>query len=127
MTGLTEAQKKILRESIKRIKKPNRIPYSPTTLEYVTLRSAATNVLHRYEELQAIVDKLPKTADGVVVVPGMTLWAVDTEGETLEIDYNEYGPWIKSVECEQWDLMETTYSTREAAEAGGDQSTPSTK
>ena len=77
--------------------------------------------LHR---LQAIVDKLPKTADGVPVTPGTTLWFCDPFGKTkswkigrdlrakttvlVEADpagneFEEYGP----ADC---------YSTREAAE-----------
>jgi hypothetical protein len=35
-------------------------------------------MLHEVERLRAIVDKLPKTADGVPVVPGETYYAVTT-------------------------------------------------
>ena len=63
-------------------------------------------------KLRATVERLPKTADGVPVVPGMdTVWIVWSEG-------------AKQTPC-TWRLMHLRghicYSTREAAEAGGDQ------
>ena len=54
------------------------------------LQTEAEEVLAEIERLKAIVDKLPKTADGVPVVPGMRVWRHDWQtalGETVsEID-----------------------------------------
>jgi hypothetical protein len=57
------------------------------------------------ERLRAIVDRLPKTADGVPVTPGMTLWGA---GGGYGIQINRVGPY------RTYPLM---YSTREEAEA----------
>jgi len=62
---------------------------------------AVANEVHR---LQAIVDKLPKTADGVPVVPGDI--AYTTDGRSMRINTSASGHVIS--DC---------YSTREAAEA----------
>lgn len=67
------------------------------------------------DALQAVVDKLPKTADGVVVVPRMTLYTRDGElshGFTAGID-------ALGIVVDQWDheVDAPFYSTREAAEA----------
>ena len=55
-------------------------------------------------ELEAIVDKLPKTADGVPVVPGMELWFV-----------NEHGKASMGVTTPTFGQVSRFYSTREAA------------
>lgn len=57
------------------------------------------------ERLQAIVDKLPKTADGVPVVPGMVVWKSNCEPTNVGM---LLGTWV--CQC---------YSTHEAAEAAG--------
>ena len=67
--------------------------------------------------LRAIVDKLPKTANGVPVVPGMKLWDAN-------VSLAPYGP-IDVVmagndgdyyQPHEWD-WDNCYSTKEAAEA----------
>lgn len=61
------------------------------------------------ERQAAIIDRLPKTADGVAVVPGMTLYLMpDKEGAT-NYDMMELKVEAASDYC--W------YSTRSAAEA----------
>lgn len=75
----------------------------------------------RIDELQAIVDKLPKTADGVVLIPDhfVTLYAIweDAIVEITGVTPENYGDewWVDD------NLFETpvakAYSTREAAEA----------
>ena len=59
--------------------------------------------------LQAIVDRLPKTADGVPVTPSMELWWVDG-ASGISAYGRESMPTIHH-------YIEDTYSTREAAEA----------
>lgn len=75
------------------------------------------------EHLQAIVDKLPKTADGVPIVPGMTVSVLANYGDGLRIHklvvYD-----LTSIGCSDgdryhWDCHQC-YSTREAAEAALD-------
>ncbi len=74
------------------------------------------------ERLRAIVDKLPKTADGVPIIPGQTI---------VWVRLNGTGEWVKA-KC-HWSILanntgswvmdftprgpEHSYSTREAAEA----------
>lgn len=66
------------------------------------------------ERLRAIVERLPKTADGVPVTPGMAYWFeyMDTPGEFGQLHaseiYNCNGDVVFNTYC---------YSTREAAEA----------
>jgi len=71
------------------------------------------------ERLRAIVDKLPKTADGVTVVPGMLLYHYATGRPlgnvvTYTAGMRAHGQWAVAAypvgDC---------YSTREAAEAAG--------
>lgn len=65
------------------------------------------------EQLRAIVDKLPKTADGVPVVPGpRTLW----EWCSLRSEAREVRPVNPAYQNEGIDFS-GYYSTREAAEA----------
>ena len=78
--------------------------------------------------LQAIVDKLPKTADGVSIVPGVRLFwgGVASEGlvvETVDI-YDDGSPdiWVGVGDGTDGSIMvpenDNLYSTREAAEEG---------
>ena len=71
----------------------------------------------RIAKLEAIVEKLPKTADGVPVVPGQDVF-----------DYNRYEVFVRHVEMEAFEYdddggkcafggIHDCYSTREAAEA----------
>jgi hypothetical protein len=72
------------------------------------------------ERLLAIVAKLPKTADGVPVVPGMrvwwvcnrAIWAGTVDGVTCD------QVWLIPDEGEHWGTWSPSdcYSTREAAE-----------
>lgn len=58
------------------------------------------------EELQAIIAKLPRTADGVPVVPGMTLFLLSGSGAIIPTHAKMYTDYEKEY-----------FSTREAAEA----------
>ena len=86
-----------------------------------TLAEAAAKEIKR---LRAIVDKLPKTADGVTVVPGEdTVWAWHPHrGE-----FTEYAVEISQPYAEvDYDFVDPNcvcrfYSTREAAEAAKEQ------
>ena len=53
--------------------------------------------LHRTDKakiywLQAIVDKLPKTADGISVTPWMRVWGYDADEEPCEITIGDSLP-----------------------------------
>ncbi len=62
-----------------------------------------------HADLQAIVDKLPKTADGVPIVPGMRVYHRDWKGNVTD-ERTSWAPPYPKVFC-------CCYSSREAAEA----------
>ncbi len=74
------------------------------------------------KRLQAIVDKLSTTVDGVPITPRMTLWViyngeplavvVEAVGYSIDLEDNPWGS--GTVAPHEW-----FYSTREAAEAAG--------
>lgn len=75
--------------------------------------------------LKAIVDKLPRTADGVPITPGMEVWQIDPSGfinappGSDSSDQNPR-PWSCKFKMEGncfWVVSLPVYSTREAAEA----------
>lgn len=70
------------------------------------------------ERLRAIVDKLPKTADGVSITPGMTIWLNTRKSESKGIDVSSVGTGF----CELKDkprgcYHDKFYSSKQAAEA----------
>ena len=68
------------------------------------------------ERLRAIVDKLPKTADGVPVVPGMKLFFLcPFENRITSDQVFQDRPEVGGMTIE----VSNCYSTREAAEAAG--------
>jgi len=90
-------------------------------------RSERDEARAEIERLQAIVERLPKTADGVPVYPGMQVWY---HSECLPGSVT--GPWVVvhfndaiSVALRQSPgvmtsrLLRRSFSTREAAEAAG--------
>ena len=68
-------------------------------------------MLKRIRELEAVVEKLPKTADGVPLVPGMAIWVWTDDGLAEDVADNAY--------CCDHDLypLHDTYSTEQAAHA----------
>lgn len=85
--------------------------------EYPEDVAAVAVVRKEIERLQYIVDRLPKTADGAPIVPGMALWYRSPAGiiETPPLD-----TWaeIEGMIAEDEDYgPDTFYSTRAAAEA----------
>ena len=72
----------------------------------------------RIAELEAVVAKLPKTADGVPVLPGMTFFdiepwvcnAIDDKGRALRVN-------IATMQVRAVNYVCDCYSTKEAAEA----------
>jgi len=78
----------------------------------------------RWADVEAIVAKLPKTADGVPVVPGMTLWTryfgvpIKTQPEAFIVTYISPagGEFVIGNET-TISIPNCCYSTREAAEA----------
>ena len=97
--------------------------------DYELLEQAYKELKAQNAELRGVVDKLPKTADGVICELGMEMFAVDTNGKTIRIEFGTNDLWIHPDDHEeswaneeprrdvQWDLLETCYSTKEAAEA----------
>ena len=82
----------------------------------------AQPILDRLAEAEGVVAKLPKTADGVAVVPGIdTIWQIDPRGmincpEGLAADPNPR-PWRATYGGPMHITDMVCYSTREAAEA----------
>ena len=74
-------------------------------------------------QAKAIVDKLPKTADGVSVVPGMEVWRWDAYLKCVKqcvVDrvYQNGGVGLSFHDNDEGGFVSTQlYSTREAAEA----------
>ena len=65
--------------------------------------------------LQSIVDALPKTADGVPIVPGMTLYAMDPSRRIMVFELES---WLEV--GEHCDIPTHYCSTRQAAEKARD-------
>jgi hypothetical protein len=59
------------------------------------------------DRLQAIVDRLPKTADGVPIAPGASVWAWMGDAGIVETEIQRVG---------KGGWFDACYSTREAAE-----------
>ena len=73
------------------------------------------------ERLSAIVDKLPRTADGVPVVPGMTCWYMSWGGNAIEFPVDDWS----DIATDWDDYGRRYYSTPEAARAAGETDAPS--
>lgn len=85
----------------------------------------------RLEELEAIVARVPKTADGVPVVPGDTVYAKrnPSDDTVVEFEVADYEKWAMDAWGSRnqarayteggggWIVSRHCYSTREAAEA----------
>ena len=82
-------------------------------------------LLEHYRRLQTIVDRLPKTADGVIVLPGDIVWRLGLKGmEKRNVQWSpnqillpEYWTWF-GVEGPPV-LVSECWSTEEAVEAAG--------
>lgn len=96
--------------------------------------AAASAIAEDRDRLRAVVDRLPKTADGVAVVPGMTLWQrpgliSGKKYPPREIDWfvligGEDGL-LGEVEEYSWTYRSSDcYSTRSAAEAAAQEAKP---
>lgn len=73
----------------------------------------------RIEELEAIVAKLPKTADGVVVTPGMVLWCDSKRSyphKSLDLRFRSGETFLQH----QKTMHEFLYSTEQAAREATD-------
>jgi len=70
----------------------------------------ALEMCEEIERLRAIMDRLPKTADGVPIVAGMELWRV-----RADVVIHRFAM-ISDVDVEGSDPATLCYSTREAAE-----------
>ena len=78
------------------------------------------DLLDKIDRLQAIVDKLPKTADGVPITPGMTVWTKYWTGprkelvDDLQVFVAEPTIWMNG-EADTDQLYSTEAAAREAA------------
>ena len=81
---------------------------------YLGAMAAALRLGRERKRLQAIVDKLPKTADGVPIVPGRRVWQTPGDWYGVKMSMTA-GPYCTTFP--EWDEV---YSTREAAEAAAD-------
>ena len=86
-------------------------------------KAAPVIAADRIEELEAIVARLPKTADGVPVVPGVFVYAeaswLGKHGEIVEFlwEPKTVHAWNEGTPVASWRVkIENAYSTREAAE-----------
>ena len=68
------------------------------------------------KRLRAIVNMLPKTADGVPVTPGMVLWYKSPAGI---VPTEPLPDWSEVASCLEQEWGSPFYSTQAAAEAGG--------
>lgn len=96
---------------------PFGLTHTPKSLAYWRAQLA-----ERYGDaaLKALVDRLPKTADGKPMFPGMDVWEVRQSGEIRKC-------WVYPVEAELADILHgwsspdpvfrNCYSTEEAAKA----------
>ena len=69
-------------------------------------RQKAWSALERMAYLQSLVNQLPRTADGVPVVPGMNIYLINSVSGNVE-------PWTAPVMDMDPSMM---YATREAAQ-----------
>lgn len=76
---------------------------------------------HSRAELEALREKLPKTADGVPVMPGMVVHFHNSTATVRKVcDGGEYGYTVETEDVDGpqgWVPLRDCYSTREAAEA----------
>tara|TARA_R110002096_G_scaffold173781_2_gene348204 strand:- start:402259 stop:402603 length:345 start_codon:yes stop_codon:yes gene_type:complete len=79
--------------------------FFPSDGSYFKMHNQAAD---RIEELTKLVEKLPVTADGVRVVPGMGVWFVYDDGSGV---CNDFAPDFEMSDG-KWNLY---YSTKEAA------------
>ena len=89
----------------------------------VTMRDQNKRLNDEIARLQAIVERLPKTRDGVPVVPGSSrVWRINKHGESEEsVNWIGWGATFMSDSNDSpyWPTWspDKCYSTREAAEA----------
>ena len=85
--------------------------------EHADTCNKLTAVRMEIERLQAIVDRLPKTADGVPIVPGMDVFRCG--GKLRSRAMMHYEPWSNHCweDCVCGPSARSSYSTREAAGA----------
>ncbi len=106
----------------KRLTMPNRID---AVTGLTVLAAALKKKDERIAELEAVVEKLPKTADGVPIVHGSSVWDVcknsyakgmcECHVETSLRNDSGDGNWDPPLEIEDFYDLENLYSTREAA------------
>ncbi len=91
---------------------PRRLCEAAGSVPYIAVsREAMRRLLAMVEEMEGVVVRLPTTADGVPIVPGMTVWA-------WFADSHDDGPEQVSIEhVRGGGVYVWCYSTEEAAKA----------
>ena len=86
--------------------------------DWIRLRPEAEDALAEIKRLRAIVDKLPRTADGVPVVDGMELFRRDrfSANDIMPASAKTDAYWVTHDGQHVVDDSKTFFSTREAAE-----------
>jgi hypothetical protein len=86
------------------------------------LRSQLSAALQRAEAAEAIVAKLPKTADGVPVVPGMHLFTIDPAGHVSRFSHrcDTASSSVSSRPLPSYAWERDCYSTEAALAAAGE-------
>lgn len=91
---------------------------------YLGAMAAALRLGRERKRLQAIVDKLPTTADGVPIVPEMTVWVIGNFGSIVRSVRELVVYDVSSLQCSDGDRYRWSardcYSTRKAAEAAAE-------
>jgi len=84
-------------------------------------RGLLTRAVDEIERLRAIVDRLPVTADGVSVTPGMVLWVWTDNGELIWFAATDFygGPddWWTQPGQDPYCIQDDCYSTQAAVQA----------
>lgn len=89
--------------------------YKPEVSSTAMLHDKVFWLGQQYEKLQGVLDKLPKTADGVSVVPGMTIFNCHGDEAEAILKAYEDGDWWWGKGPRAY--FDECYSTKAAAEA----------
>ena len=120
MSGLLEQLRKLCLTCLwaPQNRKRGHLKLEPVCNRCIMAHEAADEI----ERLQAMIDRLPTTADHVPIVPGMTIYQSDGS-PVIVSGYDWHGDWWE-IELEHDGFLpsDEVYSTREAAEKAKDNS-----
>jgi len=89
---------------------------------WTEMKQQRDKAVKKAESLQAVVDKLPKTADGVAVVPGMKVYQFDPTGylQSYDVGTNQARDDSSHPSPAYLVFNHACYSTEAAARAAGE-------